>query len=340
MADFAAYRWLDPLHAQTHFAVAACVTVVRGLDVAETVLAFGGDPSLPPQPLRSFEETGYYLEVAAVGQLDDVVVAVEPNGFQGSRPEVLRVASRMGDAVSVYWNVNLNCRFSYSVRGELVTSFDPLHTEWRSGSDPDRLLGEMATLPFGIDNDPIPAAFVLSERLTGRALSRKDIEGVTNSWRLVPLLGDLYPRRAEDHFLRYDDGELVDLVAGAGSEVQRELAAVAAEQAAAACGFDREPGVRAALAGLRTTPGEPLSPEVAELVRQLIHRSSVAWSAVSFGHERETSEVRELSRSANAANALYQATNPDPLAAALDALSSARHVIGEDLLEQARALCG
>ena len=86
--------------------------------------------------------------------MGDVVVAVEPNGFQGSRPEVLRVASRMGDAVCVCWNVNLHCRFSYSVGGELVTSFDPLHTEWRFGSDPDRLMGEMATLPFGIDNDP------------------------------------------------------------------------------------------------------------------------------------------------------------------------------------------
>ena len=122
VTDTAAYRWLDPLHEQTHFAVAACVTVVRGLDVAETVLAFGGDPSLPPQPLQSFDGMGYYLEVAAVGQMGDVVVAVEPNGFQGSRPEVLRVASRMGDAVSVYWNVNLHCRFSYSVGGELVSA--------------------------------------------------------------------------------------------------------------------------------------------------------------------------------------------------------------------------
>ena len=281
-----------------------------------------------------------YLEVAAVGQVGDVVVAVEPNGFQGSRREVLRVASRVGEAVSVYWNVNLVCRFSYSVGGELVTSFDPLFTDQRFGSDPDRLLGEMATLPFGIDNDPIPAAFVLAERVTGRALSREDIEGLTDSWRLVPLLGDLYPMQAEYHSLRYQHGELVDLVAGAPSEVQRELAAVAAEQAATASGLDREPGVRAALAGLRTTPGEPLSAEVAELVRQLLHRSSLALSAVSIGQSHETSEAYDLSRSANAANALYAATNPDPPTAALDALSSALHVIGEGLLEQARALCG
>jgi hypothetical protein len=165
----------------------------------------------------------------------------EPNGFQGSRPEVLRVASHMGDAGSVYWNVNLHCRFSYSVGGELVTSFDPLHTEWRSGSDPDRLLGEMAALPFGIANDPIPAAFLLTARLTGRALSREDVEGVTDSWRLVPSLGDLYPRLAEHHFLRYQHPELVDLVAGAGSEVQRELAAVAAEQAATRLGSTGNP---------------------------------------------------------------------------------------------------
>lgn len=340
MTGQAAYRWLSPFEQQTHLAVAACVTVVRGLDVAGTVLAFGGDPSLPPQPLQSFGGMGYYLEVAAVGQMGDVVVAVEPNGFQGSRPEVLRVASHMGDAVSVFWNVNLHCRFSYSVGGELVTAFDPLDTKWRSGSDPDRFPGEMATRPFGIDNDPICAAFVLAERLTGRALSREDIEGMTDSWRLVPVLADLYSTPAEHHHLRYQHQELVDLVAGAGPEVQRELAAMAAEQAARASGLDRERGVRAALAGLRTTPGEPLSAEVAELVRQSLHRSSLAWSAVSIGQARETSETYELTRAANAANALYQATNPHPLAAALDALSSARHVIGENLLEQARALCG
>ena len=334
------YRWLSPDDPQNYLAVAACVTVVRGLDVAETVVAFGGDPSLPPQPLLSFDGTGY-MEVAAVGQVGDVVVVVEPNGFQGARPEVLRVASHKGEAVSVYWNVNSVRRFSYSVGGELVTSFDPVFTpDQRSGSDPDRLLTEMATLPFGIGNDPIPAAFVLAERVIGRALSREDIEGVTDSWRLVPLLGDLYPRAAEHHFLRHQHPELVDLVAGAPSETQRELAAVAAGQAATATGLDREPGVRAALAGLRTTPGEPLSAEVAELVRQSLQRSSSAWSAMNIGSGRETSEAYELSlRTANAANALYTATNPDPLTAALDALSSALHVIGEDLLEQARALC-
>jgi hypothetical protein len=48
---------------------------------------------------------------------------------------------------------------------------------------------------------------------------------------------------------------------------------------------------------------------------------------------------QEASRLANAANALYLATNPDPLSAALDALSSARHVAGDQVLAEAHALC-
>lgn len=178
------------------------------------------------------------------------------------------------------------------------------------------------------------------ERLTGRALSRTDIEGIADVWRLVPLLDDHSPAQAEYHSLRHQHPELVDLVARAGSDKQRELAALAAERAATASGLDREPGVRVALAGLRATPGGPLSDEVAELVRQLLHRSSLAWSAMSIGQGYETSEAYEISRSASAASALYRATNPDPLAAALDALSSSLNAVGEGLLEEVRALCG
>jgi hypothetical protein len=244
-------------------------------------------------------------------------------------------------AVSVFWNVNLVCSFSYVVGGDRVTSFDPLFTDQRAGSDPDRLLSEMATLPFGIGNDPIPAAFALVERVTETALSRADIEDITDSWPLVPLMGDLHPVPVEYHSLRYENLELVELVAGAGPDTQRELAAMAAERAASASGLDREAGVRTALAELRVAPGRPLPPELADLVRRLLHRSSSAFSA-SYASMTEESRAAadDAARPANAANALYRATNRDPLSAALDALDSARHVVGDELLAEARTLCG
>lgn len=318
MAEVDAYRWIaDP--PQSMLAVAACVTVVRGAGVAGTVSAFGGDPSVRPEPFRALVEAGASLDLAAIGAVDDVVLAIEPNGWEGSRPEVLRRASASGAAVSVYWNVNMLTRFSYAVEGEVITAFELLAPEQRSGADPDRLLQQMQGLPFGLEA-PIPAGLVLAERVIGRALGREDIEGVVDAWMLVPHLPDLFPILIEYHSLRYHDADLVRLVAGAGPEVQRDLAVMAAERAAEASGLDGDLRVREALAGLRASPGRPLSPEVAELVRQLLHRSSTA-------------------QKAHAGNALYAATNPDALSAALDALNSARYVVGDGLLTQARAMC-
>jgi hypothetical protein len=286
-------------------------------------------------------ERSNYQDVGPGAAIDDVVVAVEPNGFAGSRPEVLRRASGNGAAVSVFWNVNGQTRFSYAVAGAVVTSFELSAPDFRSGTDPDRLLPQMQGLSFEYDI-AIPSGLALAERVIGRGLTRQEVEGVTDAWNLVPFLPDLYPRLAEHHFLRYDAPGLVDLVAGATPEVQRELAALAAERAAAAAGLDGEPDIREALARLRSAPGSPLSPEVAEVVRRILHRSSVAHAALNdpaVDSRWAMANAREASRPANAGMALYQATNPDALSAALDALSSARHVVGEGLLEEARAVC-
>jgi hypothetical protein len=280
VTDEAAYRWIHD-ESQSYLAVAACVSLVRGLDVSATIKAFGGDPSGPPEPYASFLERPGYVEAAAVAQVGELVVVVEPNGFQGSRREVLREASRMGIAVSVFWNVNLMCRFSYMEEADLITSFDPLFPDERQGSTPDRLLTDMAELPFGIGNDPIPAAFALAERLTGQALRREDIDGFTEVWPLVPLLSDLHPGAAAHHSLRYDHLDLVEAVAGTRPEVLHEIAAMAAERAAAAVGLDRDPQARIALSSLRTFPGRPLPAELADRVRRLLHRSSLAWAATS-----------------------------------------------------------
>ncbi len=46
------YRWIVD-DEQSYLAMASCVTIVRGLDVARTVSAFGGDPSAEPEPLET-----------------------------------------------------------------------------------------------------------------------------------------------------------------------------------------------------------------------------------------------------------------------------------------------
>ena len=247
---------------------AACVTVVRGLDVAGLVETLGGDPAAAPEPLVRYQAAGEYVEVAAVRAFGDVVVAVEPGGFQGCRPEVVRPASRGGLAVSVYWNevkASLS-RYAFAQEGELIGTFEPGY-------------------------DRIPEAFVRAERATGVVLRPEHLTGVTEVWRLRPVLESLRPAPPlRYHPLWRADRERAEAVAAAGPAQQRELALEAARRAAAAAGLDREPGVAAVLASGQMTP------EVAELVR-----STGTWAAL----------------------AIYRATNPDPLAAALDAVYAA-----------------
>lgn len=253
---------------------AACVTVVRGLDVAGVVEALGGDPAAAPEPLERFVAAGTYVELAAVRPVGDVVVAVEPGGgFQGSRPEVIRRASRQGLAVSVYWNevkASLS-RYAFAQDGELVGTYEPGY-------------------------DRIADAFVRAERATGVRLRPEDLAGIADVWRLLPVLEDLRPAPALRYhpLWRHDRGR-AQAVAAATPARQREMALEAAARAAAASGLDREPGVAEVLATGRMTP------EVTQLVRRLQGRS---WAAL----------------------ALYSATNPDPLAAALDAIRAADQV--------------
>ncbi|MFP5318257.1 MAG: DUF6461 domain-containing protein [Acidimicrobiia bacterium] len=221
--------------------------------MAGVVHALGGDPAAGPQPV------GAPGEVAALRELGDVVVAVESNGFQGSRPEVIRPASRNGLAASVYWNEvkASSSRYAFAQDGALVGTFEPGY-------------------------DRIPAAFVRMERATGVRLDPAHVTGITDVWPLVPVLDDLRPAPPlRYHPLWRHDRGLAEAVAAAGPERQRELARWAAAQAAEVTGL--EEGADARLVGHRH-PGSPL-----------------AWAAL----------------------AAYRATNPDPLAAALDALYAA-----------------
>jgi hypothetical protein len=110
---------------------AMCATDAHGIDEDGFIRAFGGDPAATEtrtfEELRTelsayrYDEIPYALLVTAVG---DWLVGIEDNGFQGSRPEVMRGASAGGAAVSVYWNVNGANQFTYNVAGRRVTGID------------------------------------------------------------------------------------------------------------------------------------------------------------------------------------------------------------------------
>jgi Family of unknown function (DUF6461) len=82
---YAEHRWIE----KSSLSEAATITVVQGLTPDEVVSTFGGDPAAPVsiretagRPSR--RRLGYPEPLVAVLAVDDVVLAVEDNGFHGA----------------------------------------------------------------------------------------------------------------------------------------------------------------------------------------------------------------------------------------------------------------
>jgi hypothetical protein len=97
--EIGAFGWIQ----STELRDGACVTLVAPADAGGVVRGFGGDlggarrASLAEIGMPSVDEPG-----VAVRDLGSWLLVVEVNGWQGSRPEVLRRISAGGRAVSAY----------------------------------------------------------------------------------------------------------------------------------------------------------------------------------------------------------------------------------------------
>ncbi|MGW4064619.1 DUF6461 domain-containing protein [Amycolatopsis sp. NPDC004747] len=163
------YRWIG----RSRLTVAATVTVVTGLPVDEVVRAFGADPARP-EPLEDLREA-YADPWLAVLDLDGVVVAIEENGYHGSRESVLTAASRAGRAASMFWNVNAVTRLSFARAGEVLASFEPGLGEPSPDGD---VIAALAGLDLENHRDGTEKGLVAVERFTGRGLYPEDLEDI------------------------------------------------------------------------------------------------------------------------------------------------------------------
>ena len=98
--------------------------------------------------------------------VDDWLIGLEINGFQGSRPEVLRAASAGGTALSVFWNVNAHNSFDYARHGRTQVGFDMGVPDEQYGAQPGALDAHFGGLPFGYGPDTWAAGLALAERVT------------------------------------------------------------------------------------------------------------------------------------------------------------------------------
>ncbi|OKK01383.1 DUF6461 domain-containing protein [Amycolatopsis sp. CB00013] len=309
----AAYRWIR----QSMLGEAATVTVVGGASPAEVLRAFGADPAEP----ESAQElaTAYDLDPwVAVLPVEGGVLAVEFNGFQGSYRPVLEPLSREGRTGSLFWNINAVTRLSFADDGDVLASSELGYSEEIADPEVNRAL---AGLDFGGYRDRLEKGLLAIERYIGYRLRKEDLERMVEedvAYRILPHLPELYPeaRDADGSRAFPGHGPLgadTDRLAFVPEETLRELAWRAASAVAEHAGVTGDPVIAEVLTERRLSREAKLAARRSQL--QAYREHSWLWQA------------------------LHNATNPDPLAAAIGALSAARYAAGpggEDLLEHAR----
>lgn len=314
-----AYSWV----AGTVLGDAACLTLVQSADRHSVALGFGGDPGrarrLPlaaasavihasgSRPVDELAEEPW----VAVRTVGSWVLAVEVNGWQGSRPEVLERISSGTRAVSVYWNVNGQTRFSYAAGGRVLTAFEALFPDRRTGEDPDGLESVRVGLPWD-EALPTPLALALAARLTGSPAEPSWLDGTFEVFPVEPHAQALQPAVDPDlEPLTYDDPPLAWALRHATADQQREAAMAAARYAVGVAGLQDHPDVALALRGNAAAAADGLARLSAALDRSARKSGGDPGPAGRFW----------------AVTSLREAANPLPLAAGFAASHAAANCV-------------
>ena len=124
MPDPSDYAWVDEVLGD-----AACVTAIAGATREAVLAAFRTEVS--PRDVGAID----------AHEVPGGVIAVELNGFQGARDEVLRRLSDHGRAASIYWNVEDDNAFSCARDGRVESTVDMYDAETPEDVDlPDDLM--------------------------------------------------------------------------------------------------------------------------------------------------------------------------------------------------------
>jgi hypothetical protein len=244
------FSWVD----ESALGEAACVTVVTGTAPEPVLQSFGAEGA--PRRLAPHDALDEVDPMVAIARIPAGTVAVEYNGYEGSRQEVLAPASRDGLAASVFWNVNMDMQVHVAERGCMLLGFDPVIPDQVWGADPSRFAELMRELRFGDEQtDPIAAGLALVEAVTGVELTEELIDSAQETYTVGPVLEAPRPSdpwTLQHHQLRWDAPDLIDLIARLQPWQQRQLAAFAAREAAAMSGLDTNSEVAACLVEIDT----------------------------------------------------------------------------------------
>ncbi|MBB4742959.1 hypothetical protein BJY16_006418 [Actinoplanes octamycinicus] len=262
-------RMLDDV---SYLREALCVTYATGLDSAALIRAFGGDPdaTMSRRELGDLLSHHHYSEVPPamlVAEIGRWQIALELNGYQGTRPEVLRGAAAGGEAVSVYWNVNANNALTYAVGGRTRFRFDLMSAADRSGPAAAELDALLAGLSFDVDWRA--AGLAVAERITGLRLPADlpswDLPGVI----LEEIPQDLVPEGADGR-TAVQDPFLQQVIAAPTLDKMPAIAEFLARLIVQDAGLAGEPPVGEVMAALAI--GQPPRPELRAVLTALRDR--------------------------------------------------------------------
>jgi hypothetical protein len=241
----------DPLGwmGSSDLAAGATITVVHGVDGATVLKAFGarGEPVLPAARMEEAWGDDVPPPWAVVAAIGERVVVVEPNGYVGANPVVLRHASQGGLAVAVYWNVNMLTDVEIAENGAVIGGINDMQPH---GEARFRELAGTLGLP-GADLDPLDAlawGLRAQAELAGLSLTEElwqHLQTLPCAYHLLPPLPEQHPAR---HTWHQEVASLAGAAAAADHGVVSELTWQAAFQAAGAAGAAQRPEVASALA--------------------------------------------------------------------------------------------
>jgi hypothetical protein len=242
---------------------AVCWTVVEPVskpaDVDEVIRRLGGDPADAATQPVDLGDFGAGVRCALyLGQVGPSVSIFEVGGYQGSRPEVLRVLSDGARVHSAFWTVEPPAVFGYAVYGRTLVSFsDSPHD--RTGDDPDVMNPDLVDIFEAQPDNDEPggdwraAMLATVERRTAVRLDAAWLRRPLRRILLDPLPNDpLPPPNATGDF---------DLDAAyrlAAEPAQRAARAWLLRRLADDFGFDGQPDIAESIASVAS--GRPAGP--------------------------------------------------------------------------------
>ncbi|QFY11591.1 hypothetical protein GBF35_37910 [Nonomuraea phyllanthi] len=312
-----------------------CLTWCQGDGLEEVARKFGADLHsgswAASDDLEELEEE-YPGQLLQLTYMDGWIIALEPSGFQGVRPEVLGPLSSGGRALSVTWNVERDSSLRYAVDGEIMTSCTLINVEQRAGVDPSALdtvlreVGLYGRLPM---EECKARSLALGERISGQRMTPDWLRGSQLVFTVTDPLPDLLvpPSYLSPRASFLDEPEFARILAEPKPTAAPTIAIAAAAVAASVAAL--QDGLAAEIMALLDRGERHLGQREALQARLADYADATWQQARSLRAEAPLGRADgalELEVASHAARVLIAALLPDSLEAAIEATSQGKYL--------------